>query len=222
MDTQNPTPGTEDTYEARIKALEKEKAGVIRDLQGERDKRHDLEQRFSQLEASLTTAEPEVPVDVQEEVQKLSRDPKGYIRNLVLEEVVPVRKTTEQLLLDREAEKAYSWLAKKEGKDVDDIKGSALEEELARISKERGMGPMGLYNGARAAYDIYQKELKEKERKEAEREEAIAGTSAERVTNPPRQGQAKFSRDQISQMTNSEYERNRQAILEAAEKGQLI
>ncbi len=217
--TNTPTQGTEaDTYETRLKAWEGEKRGILKDLQGERDKRHQLEQRLEQIESTLTSAEV-VPEDVQAKVQKLSMDPDNYIREIVLREISPIRKTTEDLVIKDQYDKAYRWLAKKEGKDVDEIVGSKLEEELARIVKDRGMAAMDPVNGTKAAYDILKKEEKEKEKREAEREEAIAGESAERVTIPPRQGQTRFTRADIAAMSRQEFERNREAILEAQSKG---
>lgn len=226
MTTQTTQPqGTnEATYEQRIQELEKQNKGLIRDLQGERETRHELERRFGEMEAAINTAE--LPDDSpQLKVQRLSQDPDGYIQNIVHQslekEVKPLKQSVEGMRLERQFEKAYSWLGKQEGKDGDEIVGSDLEKELARIVKEHGLGNTSPFEGTKAAYKIYKQELKEKESQEAKREETISNQAGERVSTTARTGTVRFTRDQIMKMTPQEFDKNYDAI-KAAERDGLI
>ena len=120
MENNNALPqgNQEDTLQDRLKTWEGEKRGLLKDLQGERDKRHQLEQRLEQLEATLNSAEV-VPEDVQLKVQRLSQDPDSYIASIVEERIKPVKKLAEDLVVKDQFDRAYRWIAKKEGKDVE-------------------------------------------------------------------------------------------------------
>lgn len=209
-----------ETYEERLKAWEKEKKGFISDLQKERAERHSLEERLGQLEQSLSSVGKQTDVSSPDnEVVRLSQDPRGYIRSLVSEVVEPIAKDVNQVRWERKFDQAYRWLGKQEKVDEEEVRGSALEENIARIIRENGMGTMDPIEGTRAAYKIYLQEKKEKEREERNREEAITGNSTESVKTPVRTGQMRFTRSQIASMPRSEFERNREAILEAQQQG---
>jgi hypothetical protein len=220
----NPTAGTE-SLDQRIAQWEKERKGLISDLQEERSKRHTMETRLQELETAVqTVGEERVPEEANVRVQRLAQDPDAYIDARVearfKERLEPLSKTIESLQLSRQYDRAYSFLAKQEGKDADDIIGSDLEKEIAEIVKNHGMSNMPPLEGVKAAYKIRKQELDERKRKEAERSEAIESNAGERViTTPNRQGQARFTRAEILGMSPSEYEKNREAIMDAQSKG---
>ena len=210
----------EQTLEERMQQWEREKKGILSDLQSERGKRQSLEERIQMLESSVKEAEneqPEVPVD--ERVNRLARDPDGYITSVVTPEIKTLKDEVVRLQMERKYEKAYRWLAKSEKKDEDEIPGSDLEKEIVRIAKDHGMTSMDPVEGTKAAYKIYQQEKLEKERREKEREAAISGNTSEVPPSGQRSGQTRFTKSQILSMLPSEYERNREAILEAQSKG---
>lgn len=211
---------SDQTLEQRVQQWEREKKGLINDLQSEREKRHSLEERMSMMESSIKEAEqdqPEVPVD--ERVNRLARDPDGYISSIVKPEIKTLREEVTRLQMERKYERAYRWLAKAEKKDEEEIPGSDLEKEIVRIAKDHGMTSMDPVEGTKAAYKIYQQEKLERERREKEREEAISGNTSEVPPTGQRSGQTRFTKSQILSMLPAEYERNREAILEAQAKG---
>ena len=213
-DTQTSTVDT--TYDERIKDLERANKGLIRDLQEERQKKHQYEERLQTLETSLASAgEEEKP---EERVNQLAANPDEFISQRFQELAKPLIDEVQSLKWDRKFDQAYGWLAKQEKIDSDEIRGSDLEKDIARIVKEHGMGSMDPYEGTKAAYKIYRQEQTEHASREEARSEAISGQKTETVrsTSP---GQTMFTVEQIGGMPYDEYMKNREAILEAQSKG---
>lgn len=210
-----------DTLEERVKTFQRERKGFINDLQKERAERHALETRLAQIETSLTSAGSDGDEQPEKRVERLAADPDGYIENVVQDYVKPLVSEINSLRHERKLERAYQWVAKQEKKEVEDIVGSDLDNDLVRIVKENGMNSMDPIEGTRAAYKILQQERKEKEQQEAERGEKISQSQTERVRVPVRTGGQRFTRDQIRGMSSEEFEANRVAILEAQKNGSI-
>src|SRR5574343_722960 len=103
-----PTCNESETLEKRQARWEKEKKGLISDLQKEREQRQALEQRLGTIEKSLEDdGEDEKP---QDEVNRLAADPRSYIMDVVkpyISEVSTIR-------VERKIERAKRWIAKQE------------------------------------------------------------------------------------------------------------
>ena len=214
------TEKADQTLDERIQQWERERKGLIGDLQAEREKRHNLEERLTMIESSIKSAEPP-PEDVNEDdrINRFAKDPDGYISSIVESRVKTHVDRIAKLEIDRQYERAYRWLAKVEKKDEEEIFGSDLEKDIVRIVKEHGMSAMSPLDGTRAAYKIYLQEKREKDKKETERDGAISGNTTEPVRTPPPPGRRKFTRQEIVNMPDLEYEKNRDAILEAQASG---
>lgn len=213
-----------ETLEERVKRLEdekrqleKEKRGIINDVQSEREKRHELETRLGTLEASLTSAGNGETSD--EKIQSFAKDPDTYIDSRVEARVRESEKRLLEIQHQSNINEAYSWLAEQEGTTVAKIKGTEKDEEIGKIIKEYGLVEIDPRIGVKSAYKIYLQEQEEKKRKEEKRSEAIDGNSSESVRNAERTQSPKFTRSQISTMSRSEYERNREAILDSQRQG---
>lgn len=208
---------TDETLNERLKEWEKKEKAMISDLQAEREQRHALEQRLSQIETSMAP-EDGTP---EQKVNRLAQDPDGYISEVVIQAVTPLQQEIVNLRQERNVERAYKWLGKKEKTDPDDIIGSELEKEIVRISKERGMTAMGVVEGTKAAYEIYQQEKIDKERREKEREESISGQSTESVRSSTFKSTGRLTRDMIYKMSPNEYNARREEILKAEKEGTI-
>lgn len=215
--TQN---STGDTLEERLKALEREKRGVIDDLRAEREKRQQYERRLEEMEKVLNSAanEPEA-IDPQSEVNRLAQKPKEFILEVVKPELERRDQEILRLRQEKRFDQAYQWLAKQEKKDTDEVYGSEIEQDIARITKEHGMGMMDPLEGTKAAYKILQTERRIREEEEAKRNQAISNNSTHTVQNPSSAGTRSFTRAQIAAMSPYEFEQNRAAILDAQAKG---
>lgn len=228
--TQNST-ATESLEErlARIERdREKEKRGLLTDIQGERDKRHALERRLEEMEQALNSAakEPEVSSN-QDEVNRLAQDPRSYIREVVSADLKRELESRDKRMNLVESsifeDRAYRFLAKQEKLDVEDIYGSELESEIVRITKEHGMGLMNVVEGTKAAYKIYQQEKRSKEEAEKKRNENISSNATHSVrSNSSSSGTQVFSRSQIGAMSRDEFMKNHEAILKAQREGKIL
>lgn len=208
-----------DTLEERIKAFEKEKKGLINDLQSEREKRQALEGRLSQIENSLSEAANDNGEEKPEDrVNRLAQDPDGYIDARVTPKIREIEESVKGLLIAQKVERAKKWIAKKEGIDPDDVE-SKFGDDLIRIGKTRGLVSLDPEEGIKASYEILLQERKEKERKESERDQVIAGHSTERVQSAPSSGGSRFTREGILKMSPEEFNRNFEKIKEAERRG---
>lgn len=211
----------EESLEERLKSFEKEKKGLINDLQAERKERQAMEARLAQMETSLNAAandDGEVTNEIK--LNMLSQDPDGYIRKLVREEVDPVREDVVNDRFSRRIEKATSWLAKQEKVDADELDDNNLViKEIVRISRQHGMQSMDPIEGTKAAYKIYQQEQREREARESKREENISGQSTEHVRSSSRGGTATLSREQVARMEPAEFNRRYDEIKDLERRG---
>lgn len=221
--TQTPNSSGNESLEERLKGWEREKRGLIKDVQAERDERQALEKRLAEMESALNSAAEQPEANANEKVQKLAQDPDAYIQahltRALDQRVVPLEQSLQSIAKERRFEKAYSWIAKQEKKDVEEIPGSEIESEIARITKENNMGMMDPVEGVKAAYKIFLQEKREKEISEVRREEAIQGNSTATVRSPSSVGQHRFTKAEIEGMSSETYMKNREAILEAQRNG---
>ena len=207
---------------------EKEKKGILNDLRSERDKRHQLEekntaleQRLAVIEESLVSAgdDGESP---QERVNRLANDPDGYISSHLMqfeeERVKPIRNELEMMKIDRKIERGLRWVAKQEKKDYEDVAGSELENELARVTqamRARGIVPTDPEEGTKEAYRLYLQEKEEKENREKERSEKIEGNRTANVTPQTSRGSRKWTDEEISSLSMNEFNQNEAEIRRA-------
>lgn len=210
---------TYDTLEEREKAWEKERKGIIADLQRERGERQQLEERLAQVEQNLNPAGAPNGDTPEARVNLLAADPDAYISEIVSEALEPVTKHLSALVVERKLDRARKRIATREGIDPDEV-DDKLGADLIRIGKERGFTDLDPEKGVLNAYDILLQERKEKEEREAQRSQAINGQAAETIRHPSASGAGpRFTRDQIARMSREEYEANREKIAEAQSKG---
>lgn len=218
--SQNSAGNGEETLEERIKSLEREKKGILRDLQGERERSHQYEERIARLETALTSAgndDGEIKPD--ERVNKLAQDPDSYILGVVKPEIEKRDRAIDEMRWERKIEKAYQWLGRQLKKDPDDLPGSDIDKEILRIVKERGMEAMDPIKGTQAAYEILQQEKKRKEAEEAARTETISANATETVQRTSSGSTRGFTVAQIAAMSREEFDRRYDEIQEAKAKG---
>lgn len=222
-ETNTPNSNGTDNLEDRLKSLEREKRGILDDLKNERQQRQAYEKRLEDLEKTLNSAAntPE-DTDLQAEVNRLAQKPKEYIVDVIKPLIEAQENKIHELQVARQVERAYTWLAKQEKKDVEDIYGSEVEKEIARISKDRGLNTMDHVSGVKAAYEILQLERMRKEEEEARRNQTISANSTHAVRTPSSSGNSVWSRQRIADvMRNGEYEKYRDEILIAQRNGMI-
>ena len=204
-----------ETVEERQARWEKEKKGLISDLQKEREQRQSLEQRLGTVEKSLED-NGEEPTQ-QDEVTRLAADPRTYIMDVVKPYITEVG----SIRVERKIERAKRWIAKQEKIDPDDIDGSDLEKDLVRIGNEHQLTTIDPEVGIQNAYKILLQERREKLEKEKEREQKIADNSSEPATRRSSSSPVSFTRDAIAKMSTAEYEAKKDQIRLAQLEGRI-
>lgn len=220
--TDNNLPSGE-TYEERIRQWEKEKKGILGDLQGEREKRHAVEERLRVIEESLTSAANEDGETPETRVNRLAQDPDGYISNHLAqfeqERVKPLQQEIQMMKMDRQIERGLRWVARQEKKDYEEVVGSDLEQDLARLTmdmRNRGIIPTNPEEGTKEAYRLLLDERKEKENREKVRDEKIQGNRTESVSTPPRSNSQRWTREEVAALSIDEFNKNEPEIRKAA------
>lgn len=207
------------SQEERLKTWEKEKKGLISDLQSEREKRQGLESRLSSLETRLRPVETVEPVD--DKVNRLAKDPDTYIDQRLQPHFGRLKEQVDQIQFRAIVNEAYDWLADQEGTTRRKILNSDVDKDIARIVKDNNLTTIDPMSGTQAAYKIYLQEKEEKKVAEASRSAAINGNSTERPGRPAATGGSRFSAKQIQAMSLDEFNRNFDAIQEAKRTGQI-
>jgi hypothetical protein len=218
-----------ETLEQRIKRLEdekknleREKRGIVTDLQSEREKRHMLEARIGEIEQDLASPGNKGET-ADQKIEVFAKNPDEYIDSRVEARI----RETEKRLLETQHQsninEAYSWLAEQEGTSVAKLRGSEKDEEIGRIVKEYGLAEIDPRVGVKSAYKIFLQEQEEKKAREAKRSEAIEGNATETVRTVKPSGATKFTRSGIVAMIkDGTYEANREAILLAQRQGTIV
>lgn len=197
--------GNQPDLAARVAELEKSNEGRLRDLQEERRKRQELEQRLSSVPASPAVRPAEVAVEPQDEVAKVLNP---YL--------VPIRKQAEEalrmqqaLLAQRQEEAAYQYLAEKTGKTRKQIEADTeFQQRIIATGKKWGfVGPPD--EVIRKAYDAM--ELEEFRNKQTEKERSVQ-TSAQAslpagAPPAPVSNSREMSADEFSRLPAREFER---------------
>lgn len=205
-------------YEERMKQWEKEKKGILRDLQDERNTRQSLEQRLAVIENSLTSA-GEDGETVEQKVQRLANQPDEYIDSRLQQydesRVKVLEGEIQSLKIDRDIERGLRWVARQEKKDYEDVAGSELEEELARMTlamKARGIIPTGAYEGTKQAYKMLLDEKREKEEKEKNRDKTIENNRTEEIRSPSSSGKRVWTPESVQALSLDEFTKNEEEI----------
>lgn len=208
-----------ENYEERLRQLEKEKKGLVGDLADKREKIRSLESRLINIEETLTSAGQEDGETAESRVNRLAQDPDGYIGSHLIQfeesQIKPLRQELEMLKIDRKIERALRWVAKQEKSDYEEVAGSDLEQDLARITQEmrnRGIVPTDPEEGTKEAYRLLKQERSDKESREKEREGKIDGNRTENVSQPSRTGSRRWTRADIDSMSISEFTKNESEI----------
>lgn len=212
----------DENLEERIKSFEREKNGLIGDLAKQREKNRALEERLTSLEASLNEPEPPTPSSVEAEVERFTKDPAGYIRSvtnpLIEERVRPIQSVLSMSQTKDKLNEAMEFISEQEGITKKEAK-KKYDEDLAKIVSDHGFQSLDPYDGTLAAYKIMKTEKMEKDEKEEEREKRIKGDQPEPARSTSKPSNSKWTSSKIAQLSRTEYERHRDEILEAAQKG---
>jgi hypothetical protein len=203
--------------QAKLAELERQSEGRLRDLQAERTKRQELEQRVNVAPASSTGAQPDVKDD--------------ELFNVVAP-VIDKHPLVRQLLADREAsiqEKAKLFLETKTGKKFDDLQNDVtFQDKLTQSVRKYGMGK-DLYDTTVRAYENMKRdeELEQyrAEKAEAARLKAASSQGTLPTGNPPapvQHGKA-YSADEFNGMAPREFDRlSREGSFRKASDGTFV
>lgn len=129
--TTPPSTGTNVDVDARVAELERRSEGLLRDLQDERRKRQELEQRMQPAPVS-STVQPDV---AQDEVAKVLNP---YIAP-IKQQAEQAYKLQQQMLEKYQEDSAYAFLAEKTGKSRKQIENDTeFQQRLIKTAKKWG------------------------------------------------------------------------------------
>lgn len=207
-------------FEEEKKSWENQRRGMISDLQQERDKRHTLEEKVNQIEASLTATGTSQTAD--ELIAEFAKDPDSYIQAKTEPLVESRVKSFEDRLAamehQRRIDQAYAWLAEQENKSVSKVVGGETDMALTDVVSRHNLQNSDPLAGVQIAYKIYLQEKAEKELQERARQGNVTTQSTERA-GTSNTGTRSFKRSELARMSLQDYEKNREAIYEAQAKG---
>lgn len=184
--------------QAKLADLEKARDGLIRDVQQERMKRQELEQRMVQPSASSA-------------VKPHEQDELGTVLNPY---IGPVAKRVEAVSNELESlrlEKAQNYLVSKTGKSWDQIEtDTVFQDKLLSTARKYGLDPrLNIYERTTRAYELLQ--LEELRAKEADKARAAAAAANANVpTTIPSSsasGKKEYDANEFSQMSHQEYDK---------------
>jgi hypothetical protein len=203
--------------QAKLAELERQSEGRLRDLQAERAKRQELEQKINVAPAPSTGAQSDATND--------------ELFNVVAP-VIDKHPIVRQLIAEREAsiqEKAKSYLETKTGKKFDDLQNDVtFQEKLTQSVRKYGMGS-NLYETTVRAYENMKRdeelEMYRAEKAEAVRLKAASSQGTLPTGNPPapvQHGKA-YSADEFNGMAPREFDRlSREGSFRKASDGTFV
>lgn len=175
-----PASGNQDAQlAARVAELERSNEGRLRELQEERRKRQELEQRLSSVPAS--PAAPEFGVEPQDEVAKVLNPYLAPIKKQAEE----AYKVTQMQLEKYREDAAYSFLAEKTGKSRKQIESDTdFQQRLVSTAKKWGfVGPID--EVARKAYEAMELEDLRTQHQEKAKAAQVAANASLPAGAPP-------------------------------------
>jgi hypothetical protein len=198
--TPAPQTGNSEDLKAQVEELKRQKEGVLRDLQQERERRKAVEARQSA---------PSQPVNAG--VAPSDADPVDHLLRTKFEEMYVQRRTAEE---DERA--TTQFLAKEFGIKPEEVPSSPVLKDLQQIVSEYGIRGNSMLNEARTAAELYQRrqstkaaaEAAQKAKEEADRTANIQQQSPEPTRSvAPASNTVKVSRADIAKMTSQDYSR---------------
>jgi hypothetical protein len=185
---------TVEELQAKLAEYEKAKEGLIRDVQQERAKRQELEQRIAPPAPSPGT-EPDVNND------ELGRVLKPYLD--------PVKKEASQIVTEYYRDKALDHLSAKTGKSRDQIMADmSFQDRLVATARKWNLRGND-YEVATRAYELM--ELEEMKAKEVERQRNVNAGSQSNLSigTPPAPSAVKkeYSAEEFDTMPLHEFDR---------------
>ena len=138
---------------ARVAELERQSEGRLREIQEERRKRHELEQRMTSVPApSAEVAQPDVTND---EVAKVLNPYIAPIRKQAEEAL----KFQQELMARQQEEQALSFLSEKTGKNKSQLLADvAFQEKLNKVAQKWGFVSGSIDERTRKAYEAMELE----------------------------------------------------------------
>jgi hypothetical protein len=204
-----------DDVKTRLDSLEREKKGIYEDLKATREKAQALKEEIDRLKqereaAAQANAAPAIPISSDDPVEQMLAQRYIQYSKPLIEEV-------QQLKQQIELKDTYSWLAKQEKRDVDEVvTDKELERRIVDTAKRYGLAG-STFTVAKRAYELLKRDEREAtaaaQQAEADRVRAISANATETGNVPPSGTAREFSREEINKMSNEEYDRNRAEIL---------
>jgi len=190
---------------ARVAELERQSEGRLRDLQEERRKRQELEQRLSSVPASPAVPQAEHGVEPQDEVAKVLNPYLAPIKKQAEE----AWKTQQQMLAKYQEDAAFAYLAEKTGKSRKQLEADMeFQQRLAKTAQKWGF--VGTVDEvARKAYEAMELEdFRNQQSEKARAAQAAAQASLPAGAPPaPVSNGREYSADEFNRMSPLEFDR---------------
>jgi hypothetical protein len=185
-----------DELQARIAELERQSEGRLREIQNERAKRQELEQRYVVAESS-TAQQADANND------ELAKVLSPYI--------APIKKEAEVLkskLMQYERDKALAFLSEKLGKSKNDIENvTKLQERLSGIA-QKWQVQGDLVQATQRAYELMELEDLRAKQIDASRQQQVASVASMPAMTAPASPAAarEYSVEDFNRMSSSEFD----------------
>jgi hypothetical protein len=191
------SPGsTVEELQARIAELERQSEGRLRDLQHERTKRQEVEQRYVVSAPSPEPIQPDVTHD------ELGKVLNPYIAPLQ-KQVAAANQELEQLRM----EKAQNYLVQKTNKSWDAIEADQdFQSKLLNVVRKYGITG-NVYERTTRAYDLMQLEDLRARQQEQQRAASVAASASMPTALPPQPASSmkQYSAEEFNRMPSSEF-----------------
>lgn len=190
---------------ARVAELERQSEGRLRDLQEERRKRQELEQRVSSVPASPAVLPAEQGVEPQDEVAKVLNPYLAPIRKQA-EEALKIQR---QLEAQQREEAAIRFLSEKTGKTKAQILAdTAFQDKLQKISQKYGFVG-NVDDVVKRTYEVMELEDFRAQQTEKARSAQAASQASLPAGAPPASVSTskEFSADEFNRMSSGEFDK---------------
>lgn len=197
-----PSAGTNaDDLAARVAELERQSEGRLRDLQEERRKRQELEQRIQPVPASPAVQNPGVE---QDEVAKLLSPYIAPIQRQAQEAL----KMQQEMAARAQEEQALTYLSEKTGKNKAQLLADvAFQEKLSKVAQKWGFVTGSIDERTRKAYEAMELEDFRAQQSEKVRAAQAASQASLPAGNPPASVSSgkEYSASEFNGMAPSEF-----------------
>jgi hypothetical protein len=197
--------GQQIDYAARAAEIQRESEGRLRDLQEERRKRQELEQRLASIPVSPTVPPAEMAVEPQDDVAKVLNPYLAPIKKQA-EEALKLQK---ELMAQKQREDAIQFLSERTGKTRAQLAAdSGLLERLDKVAQKWGF--VGSFDQvARKAYEAMELEDFRTQQQEKAKGSQVAAQASLPAGAPPASVSSgrEMSADEFNRLPPREFDR---------------